>query len=58
MVVHVVASSIIAVNKLVKQDLGWDFQNLVGAIVMCHHPKQWHLHTFHGMVGYFLKDAC
>lgn len=53
MVVRVLASSIITMNKIMKRALGWDQQG----IVMCQHLKQKQLHTFHGMVDYCLKDV-
>ncbi|MCO5571067.1 hypothetical protein L7F22_024798 [Adiantum nelumboides] len=56
MVVRIWSTSLVAVNKKVKEYLGWDKCKPPGSIVLCHALKQHGMHTFQGMVGYCLKD--
>ncbi|MCO5572801.1 hypothetical protein L7F22_026560 [Adiantum nelumboides] len=52
MVVRIMASLIIAVNKKIKTHLGWDKSSPAGANnVLCRALKQKNMHTFHGMLG-------
>ncbi|KAI5076075.1 hypothetical protein GOP47_0008140 [Adiantum capillus-veneris] len=56
MVVRVMATSIVAVSKKIKQYLGWETDSPVGANVLCRALKQKNMLTFHGMLGYCMKD--
>lgn len=49
MVVHIHAKSIIVVNRLIKQYLGWEKKEGLMGMVMCRSLKNARLHTFHGM---------
>ncbi|MCO5551220.1 hypothetical protein L7F22_004719 [Adiantum nelumboides] len=56
MVVRMWATSLISINKKVRQYLGWDSDKPVGALILCRALKQKNMHTFRGMVGYCMKD--
>ncbi|KAI5058995.1 hypothetical protein GOP47_0025314 [Adiantum capillus-veneris] len=57
MVVRIMSTSIIAVNKKVKTYLRWDRESHVDATVLCRALKKKNMHTFQGMIGYCLKDV-
>eukprot|EP00250_Pteridium_aquilinum_P022110 c25305_g3_i1 orf=628-1830(+) len=57
MVARLQARSIIAVSKLVKSFLGWDVTQPVGGMVLCRKLTNKRLHTFHGLLGYCMKDV-
>ncbi|MCO5553829.1 hypothetical protein L7F22_007355 [Adiantum nelumboides] len=50
------SSLLVAINKMVKNYLGWGKALSPGGVVLCHALTQRRLHTFEGMVGYCLKD--
>ncbi|KAI5077190.1 hypothetical protein GOP47_0007014 [Adiantum capillus-veneris] len=56
MVVRMLSSSLIAINKKLKSYLGWDKEGSAGANILCRALKQKNMHTFQGMVGYCMKD--
>ncbi|MCO5566969.1 hypothetical protein L7F22_020652 [Adiantum nelumboides] len=56
MVVHMWDTSLIAINRKVRAYLGWDVQKPAGGLVLRSALKQRNMHTFRGMVGYYLKD--
>ena len=45
------------VSRILKKYLGWDIQKLAARIVMCKALSNKGLHTFHGLIGYCMKDA-
>ncbi|MCO5609929.1 hypothetical protein L7F22_064164 [Adiantum nelumboides] len=51
------ATLLIAINKKVRKYLGWDTDKPAGALILCRALKQRNMHTFHGMVGYCMKDC-
>ena len=57
MVARLQAKSTIAVSKVVKTYLGWDVVQPAGGMVMCRRLTNRRLHTFHGLLGYCMKDA-
>ncbi|MCO5582557.1 hypothetical protein L7F22_036454 [Adiantum nelumboides] len=56
MVIRMWSMSLVAINKMVKNYLGWAKAAPPGGIVLCHALTQRRLHTFEGMIGYCLKD--
>ncbi|MCO5590494.1 hypothetical protein L7F22_044464 [Adiantum nelumboides] len=55
-VVRIQAESIIAVNKMIKCYFGWEQSPPIGGVVMCRSLQNVGLHTFHGLLGYCMKD--
>lgn len=58
MVARLQSKTLIAISRLVKVYLGWDSAEPVGGMVMCMKLANKGLHTFIGLLGYCMKDAC
>ncbi|MCO5600128.1 hypothetical protein L7F22_054236 [Adiantum nelumboides] len=56
MVVRMWSTSLVAINKMVKNYLGWANAPPPGGIVICRALTQRRLHTLEGIIGYCLKD--
>lgn len=50
------STSIIVVNKKIKEYLGWASNVPGGGVVMCRALKQKGMPTYHGMIGHIMKD--
>ncbi|BDA42816.1 hypothetical protein COCOBI_03-7090 [Coccomyxa sp. Obi] len=55
-VIRIKAKSARTVNPLVRKALGWDKEAPTGCKIMCKQLVQEKLHTWHGMIGYCMKD--
>lgn len=55
-IARIQAESMIAISRVIKEYLGWDKNVPVGGVVMCRSLKNTGLHTFHGLIGYCMKD--
>ncbi|MCO5551695.1 hypothetical protein L7F22_005199 [Adiantum nelumboides] len=57
MVVRLWATSLTAINRKVRQYLGWNINKPAGGLILCRTLKQRNMHTFRGMAGYCMKDC-
>ncbi|MCO5569850.1 hypothetical protein L7F22_023564 [Adiantum nelumboides] len=56
MVVRMWATSLIAINRKMREYLSGDVQKLAGGLILCRALKQRDMHTFRGMVGFVAED--
>ena len=56
-IIRLTCTGALNANSMIKKAIGWDKDRPTGAIINCKGLHGQKLHTFHGMVGYCMKDS-